>query len=181
MLNLSNTSYFISRPYKIINKPKIIMNSYLFVENKAKVKLKMRLLLLFFIILILSFIFVILGGDQIPNHELITCLIIFLTILTIIIFLRLRVLIFENTGAVVTIRYYHPFNFSLRSSTAEFPFQKIKSFCMQKKNGRIVLTIILASQKRGSVQLRYRVQSLESSSLEAIVHSLAGKTITHKP
>lgn len=66
MLNLSNTSYFISRPYKIINKPKIIMNSYLFVENKAKVKLKMRLLLLFFIILILSFIFVILGGDQIP-------------------------------------------------------------------------------------------------------------------
>ena len=132
-------------------------------EKQIKSRIFFLLTIIFFDLIGLGSLLFIINSDI--NVLFITALVILL-ILTILMFLRLRYFIYENSGEVLSVKYFHPLKVR-PLPVLEIPQKKLISIKIKKIifGKKIEINIATRSGKKTFI---YRVSGIKSRDIEAI-------------
>lgn len=135
------------------------------ISNEKHIRIRMVFLLaiIFTALAGLGFLILIINSH---SNILITATLGIVLVLAILMFLRLRYFIYENSGEVLSVKYYHPMKTRPRP-VLEIPQKKLLSIEIQKNifGKKIRITIAARSGKRA---FQYRVSGMKRHEAEAI-------------
>lgn len=89
-----------------------------------------------------------------------------------IIFTKLRVFTYEDSGEVVTIKLFHPMDSRLDYKITEFPAKQLKNYGVKKRFQGYCMTLTLESLRKKQVQRKFILLSLGRIQLNELLTSL---------
>ena len=133
------------------------------ITNKSKVVLKMRILITLLIVdiflIVTGFILESFINENIEWPLLGLSIVFFLLILTNI--MRLRVFHFENTGAVFSIKYYHPIKKGIIFPHVDYPVTRLRAFKIEKSLlAKMVVIEVNTQQKEYPLRIKVKASNI---------------------
>ncbi|WP_261512751.1 hypothetical protein [Chryseobacterium paludis] len=144
------------------------------VTNKQKIVFKMRLLLT---LLILN-IFLMIAGYVLRSliHEdlqlpLLGASLVFL-LLIISRIIRLRVFHFENTGAVFSIKSYHPVKRGIIFPSVDYPVNRLRAFKIEKSlMAKNIVVEVNTQQKENPLRVKLKASNITDKDYMRMINS----------
>lgn len=109
---------------------------------------------------------------RLPGMGLIYCFLGSCLIILLRKLFNLRVLIYEDSGEVITIKLFHPINDELRSRVVEFPTSQLKSFKVDKLLRGYYFEITIKTFNRLDVRKVFTISCFEGVQIKKLVSSL---------
>lgn len=144
------------------------------ITNKRKIVLKMRILLA---LLILNIFFIIAGyvlRSLIHEDIQLPLLGLGLVFLVLIIsrIIRLRVFHFENTGAVFSIKSYHPVKRGIIFPSVDYPVNRLRAFKIEKSlMAKNIVVEVNTQQKENPLRVKLSASSITDKDYMRMINS----------
>lgn len=164
-------SYYFCRINKILG---VINTNLMVVTNKNKIVLRMRILIALLIIdvslVVAGYILKSFIEEDIEWLLLSVSVILFSLILTSI--MRLRVFHFENTGAVFSIKYYHPIKRGIVFPCIDYPVNRLRAFKMKRSLlAKIVIIEVNSQQKENPLRIKVKASNISDKDYHRMIKS----------
>jgi len=146
------------------------------VTNRKKVIFKMRILMALLIIDVFlaigSYILKSFIEESILWTILSASLVVFVLTLTSII--RLRVFHFENTGAVFSIKYYHPLKKGVIFPSVDYPVNRLRAFKIEESlMAKKIVIEVNSQQKESPVRIKVKASNISDKDYHRMIKSFA--------
>lgn len=107
-----------------------------------------------------------------PAKEIYFLIIALILVLLGIVFFRLRAIIYDDSGEVVTIKSYHPLENKIYCPTLEFPTSQLKDYAVSKKLQGYNITITLESFRRKETKKKFLLTGFGKKQRTNLISSL---------
>lgn len=144
------------------------------ITNKRKIVLKMRILLMLFILNVFLMITGYVLRSFIPEDlrwPVLGVSAIFL-ILIVSRIVRLRVFHFENTGAVFSIKSYHPVKRGIIFPSVDYPVNRLRAFKIEKSlMAKNIVVEVNTQQKENPLRVKLNASSITDKDYMRMINS----------
>lgn len=109
---------------------------------------------------------------QLSGKEILYTVLAFVMLILILIFKNFKTIIYEDSGEVVSIELFHPFENKIYCPRVEFPASQLKDYGIRKTFGGYSMALTVESLKKKEIKREFHLTGFARRQLDSIISSL---------